>query len=122
MFHSAGNIRDEVLTSLRYTIAVGGNWILPSLRLRGQVAAGEDELHAGGRSGLDFYFDQDWLVQQLKEACPAMKVARSVYDIDGFALAKMPDVINPKDVYTLATGEPNGVDLPWPGESGSWKR
>ena len=111
-----GNIRDEVLTCLRYAIAGGAGLVMPSLRLRGEVAIGEEDLHTGGRAGMDFYFDVDFLKHTLATVCPRMPIADSVYHIPSYAIASMPDVVNFKDIYTLDTGKPNGPDLPWPGK------
>lgn len=99
---------------------------LPSVRLRGEVAYGEESLHTGGRSTLDFFFDLDHLRSTLAAHCPQMPLADSLYGIPNFGLAAMPDPVKPKDVYTLATGKPNGANLPWPGflnpNAGSFRR
>lgn len=108
-------MRNEVLTCLRYAIDAGASFVLPSLRLRGEVAFGEQDLHTGGRGGLDFYFDVDYVKKTLGEVCPEMGVADTVYDVPGYGLASFPDLVNFKDVYTLATGKPNDPGAAWPG-------
>jgi hypothetical protein len=107
-------VRNEVLTCLRYAIDAGAGFVLPSLRLRGAVAFGEHDLHTGGRAGLDFYFDVDFFKATMAQHCHQMPIADSVYAIPDFGVASFPDLINFKDVYTLATGKANDPGAPWP--------
>ncbi len=111
-----GNVRNEWLTCVRYAVAGGASVVMPSIRLRGEVAVGEEDLHTGGRGGLEFYFDVEYFKQTMREYCPQMAIADSVYAIPDYGVATFPDLINFKDVYTLATGQPNDPGAAWPGK------
>ena len=110
-----GNVRNIVLTLLRYTIASGAGFVLPSVMLRAAEVNGDVEnLHRGGRAMLDFFFDVPFLRAQLVKHCPQMPVAADLYHVEGLENAVFPDPFWPPDLRSLATGRPPSMPRPSP--------
>lgn len=100
-----GNVRNAMLHCLRYTIAAGAGLVMPSLSIRGKVGPESSNLHGGGRSGLDFYFDVAHFKQTLNQFCPALTIVDSIYNIPEFHTAFMPQPLQPRDLFSRATGK-----------------
>lgn len=106
-----GNVRNAVLVCLRYSIVVGSAFVMPSLRLRGAIIPGVDNLHSGGRAGLEFLFDEAFFLQSMKRFCPQMSIYDRLESVPNYKKAVLPEPFHPKDIYTWATGQPSNPGL-----------
>lgn len=79
-----GNIRNFVLTCLRYAIAAGATGlVLPQIETRSETdLAG---LFSGGRQPFNYFFDAAHFRQSLQEACPTITVYDSIETIPHLA-------------------------------------
>ncbi len=110
-----GNIRNTILHLVRYSIEGGAGLVLPSLMLRAaELNDDPDNLHRGGRAGLDFMFDVPFLLAQLAQHCPQMPIAEDLYHVEGLENAVFPNLFWPPDLRSLATGDPP-APRPYPG-------
>jgi len=102
-----GNVRNAVLACLRYSIESGSSWVLPTLAVRGEIVFGEEHLHTGGRTGLGFMWDVDYLKAKLAQLCPKMGVADNVAHVPRYTFATFPPPLNPLALHPTVTGEPD---------------
>ncbi|CAK7211834.1 hypothetical protein SEUCBS140593_001298 [Sporothrix eucalyptigena] len=74
-----GNIRNFVLTCLRYAIAAGATgFVLPQIETRSE----KDLAHLfGGRQPFSYFFDTVHFTRNLQEACPAITVYDDIESI-----------------------------------------
>lgn len=102
-----GNTRAIILALVRYAIDGGAGLVMPSLMLRAAEVNGDVEnLHRGGRAGLNFMFDVPFFLAQLAEHCPQMPIAADLYHVEGLENAVFPNLFWPPDLNALATGDP----------------
>ncbi len=110
-----GNVRDSVLACLRYSIAAGAGWVMPTLDVRGQIVFGEEFLHQGGKAGLDFMWDVDYLKASLKEFCPEMAVVAHASHVPGYTFANFTPPLNPLELHPIVSGVTDSGDhAGWP--------
>ncbi|KAL1896760.1 hypothetical protein Sste5346_004393 [Sporothrix stenoceras] len=81
-----GNIRNFVLTCLRYAITVGATGlVLPQIETRSET----DLVHLfGGRQPFEYFFDTNHFKKSLHEACPAIAIYDSIETIPNLAKSR----------------------------------
>lgn len=98
-----GNIRNYMLTCIRYAIEVGATGlVLPRIEQR---SADDVAMLFNGSQPMDYFFDVDHFRSNLNKSCPAMTIYDSVEVIPHLRLHE-PEVIEPK-----AYGERESCDF-----------
>lgn len=95
-----GNIRNFILTCLRYAIETGAEGIvLPTIQTRSEDRL--SDLFKGKKLPFEHFFDEAVFKDGLKEACPGFEVYRDVESVPGVVGGKngernQPEMITPK--------------------------
>lgn len=94
-----GNIRNFILTCVRYAIDAGATGIvLPTIQTRsGEKLA---DLFVGKRQPFSYLFDEEHFIRALHEACPRITVYRQVEEVPGlrddeYGRPQQPEMITP---------------------------
>lgn len=89
------NVRQQIITCVRFSIAFGAALSIPTIRRR-QETKSEDVLHeyADEASDLDYLFEHDTFVERLRESCPQMTVYQHTPE-DLAAVAKLEKLQSP---------------------------
>lgn len=102
-----GNVRNVVLTCLRFAIEAGGDFVIPTIQSRSETDL--SILDIGESLGFDSMFDEAHLKKTLKRFCPGMKVYGSTdkiqTDQDSVFLAPLDLVRNHQDTWVLTENE-----------------
>lgn len=70
-----GNVRGNILDFVFYAIEAGASIVLPGMATRSQ----EDLSNVwADRASFDAYFDEQWFLQRMEEACPQLKIYKPV--------------------------------------------
>ncbi len=118
-----GNIRNFVLTCLRYAIEAGATgFVLPQIETRSEA----DLAHLfGGRRPFDYFFDVEHFRRGLAEACPSLTLYNQASDVPYLADSaettqndhgaehlrpQTPHGIRPEDIRPKALGLRGGCD------------
>jgi len=98
-FGGLSNVRNMVLTCIRYAIAAGASGlILPEIEIRGKVAIGHSNLRTNEFKDFGYLYDTVQFKNQMWQSCPSMKIYDSWKDIPNYGWARMPEVFDPKDL------------------------
>lgn len=77
-----GNIRNFILTCLRYAIEAGADGIiLPTIQTRHESKL--NDLFRGKRAQFGDFFDEGWFRSGLGEACPGLKIHGDLDEVEG---------------------------------------
>lgn len=101
-----GNVRNAILTCLRYSIASGSAVVMPSLRLRGELGLDSANLRTGGTSDMSFFFDEPFFRGALKDSCPQLQLLEEADLPTDRRKENFPEPFTPRQLYKWATGEP----------------
>lgn len=78
-----GNIRNFILTCLRYAIEAGATGlVMPTIQTRSQDKLAE--LFMGKKLPFSYFFDEEHFRRSLGDACPRIAIYDALYDIPGF--------------------------------------
>lgn len=78
-----GNIRNFILTCLRYAIEAGATGItMPTIQTRSQDKL--SELFVGKKLPFAYFFDEEHFRRSLRDACPRISIYDAMDDIPGF--------------------------------------
>lgn len=78
-----GNIRNFILTCLRYAIEAGATGItMPTIQTRSQDRL--SELFVGKKLPFAYFFDEEHFRRNLRDACPQISIYDAMDDIPGF--------------------------------------
>lgn len=78
-----GNIRNFILTCLRYAIEAGATGItMPTIQTRSQDRL--SELFVGKKLPFAYFFDEEHFRRSLSDACPKISIYNAMDDIPGF--------------------------------------
>lgn len=78
-----GNIRNFILTCLRYAIEAGATGItMPTIQTRSQDKL--SELFVGEKLPFAYFFDEEHFRRSLRDACPMISIYNTMDDIPGF--------------------------------------
>ena len=97
-----GNIRNFILTCLRYAIEAGATgFVLPTIETRSKADLAQ---LFGGQRPFDYFFDTQHFLRGLGSACPALTVYDRIDDVPNLEVRK-PEPLLPKEM-----GERAGCD------------
>ena len=88
-----GNIRQELLHCIRYSISAGAGLILPVINLRSESNLSDLE---SGTAPMSYLFDQDRFISRLKTACPKMPIYRDKEELEKVGPVTETEPIYPK--------------------------
>lgn len=66
-----GNVRGNILDFLFFAIEAGASMMLPQINSQAQT---DDNNVQASRAPFDLFFDEDWFVNTMSEACPQMTI------------------------------------------------
>lgn len=90
-----GNIRNYILTCVRYAIEAGaGGIVLPQIRTRSEKDLANIMLQ---HQGFDYFFDEQHFRQSLQTACPQFTLYNSTSDIPNAPVPFKAEKITPRD-------------------------
>ncbi|CAN8096332.1 unnamed protein product [Discula destructiva] len=82
-----GNIRNFILTCLRYAIAAGAmGMTMPTIQTRSEERL--TDLFVGQKVPFSYFFDEEHFRRSMGEACPRVTIYDALEDIPGFARDK----------------------------------
>jgi len=94
-----GNVRNVILTCLRFTMEAGADFVIPSIRSRS--TSDLSVLDTDISLGFDYLFDQKHFKKTMKRFCPGMKVYESHEEVrteqDGVAVGPLELIPDRKD-------------------------
>lgn len=97
-----GNIRNFILTCLRYAIEAGATgFVLPTIETRSKADLAQ---LFGGQRPFDYFFDTQHFLHSLRDACPSLTVYDRIEDVPNLEVKK-PEPLLPKEM-----GERAGCD------------
>ncbi|RFU30229.1 hypothetical protein B7463_g6105, partial [Scytalidium lignicola] len=88
-----GNIRQEILHCIRYSISAGAGLILPVINLR---SASNLSNLTSGTTSMDYLFDQDRFLSRMKNACPQMPIYKDLDELKKLGPVTETEMIYPR--------------------------
>ncbi|KAH8820195.1 hypothetical protein F5884DRAFT_39693 [Xylogone sp. PMI_703] len=88
-----GNIRQELLHCIRYSISAGAGLILPVINLRSTSNLSD---LTSGTTSMDYLFDQDRFLSRMKKACPQMPIYKDVDELEKLGSVTEVEMIYPR--------------------------
>lgn len=98
-----GNVRQELLTCIRWTIESGASLILPSVRPRSDANStlGEEVKHAyKPAAALDHFFDTDLFLSRMNDSCPQMTIYKDIDSVPSHMQVQSVGVLGTKRGYS----------------------
>ncbi|KAL1840387.1 hypothetical protein VTJ49DRAFT_513 [Mycothermus thermophilus] len=90
-----GNIRNYILTCLRYAIDAGaGGLVMPTISTRSEKNLAD--LHGQPVKGFDYFFDEAHFRKSLREACPQVTVYESLEHVPN--APSRPEMLTPRNL------------------------
>ncbi|KAK2625500.1 hypothetical protein QTJ16_004812 [Diplocarpon rosae] len=109
----AGNVaevRNEILSCVRYAMAAGGSLVIPRIAARALPRG----VGAGNSTDLKHFFDTDHFVDSLRLSCPQMRLYKTAFSVQDGERARGPFTLQPETLLKPISGA--GSQIP-----GQWK-
>ncbi|CAL3972330.1 unnamed protein product [Diplocarpon coronariae] len=108
----AGNVaevRNEVLSCVRYAMAAGGSLVIPRIVAREPYG----EIGAGNPTDFGYFFDTSHLVESLQVSCPQMRLYKTAFSLQDGERARGPFALQPEMLLKKISGAGKKLSEEW---------